>query len=358
MNNINRRTFVKQTGSGLAYLATLGSAYGAEKLASHQKPQKVIEAHIHYTVENLVTCLKMMDAHNIAYMVNQGLFWTNLSYQPKGHRYFLKAQKICNEYRDRFGLLYDLHWSRCKEDPQFFKKAPDLIEEAVEAGALGLKIWKNIGLWETDSRDKLIGVDDPRMFPVWERIEKLGCILSIHVADALGNFQPRDKPSRWDFSDSSKYPARDTIIQQRINIMRRYPKVIVNGCHMAIQGENLKSLSEQLEEFPNFHLDISAFLGVLAENNSPEELRKFFIKYQDRIMFGSDFAMEKHHVWEKHGMEDYIKRMYDQHWNFFQSQTVEKEGKIKVGISLPPNVLKKIYWDNAYKFYRLNRFGV
>ena len=243
------------------------------------------------------------------------------------------------------------------------EKAPDLLERAVEAGALGVKLWKNIGLTERDADGRLIMPDDARLLPIWERAQTLGCVVSVHYADPAHNFMPLDKPHpRWNFADRTKYPAWETIIEQRDNVLRAFPKAKVQGCHMLEQSDDLRALAAKMEEFPNVYLDCSVNYGGLVAASTPDAVRDFFVKYQDRLMYGSDFTVEKHHNWGSNDMAAWVGAMYRQHWQFFQSTgkgpAGPDDGAPLEGIGLGEGVLRKLYWENAYRFYGLQRFGV
>jgi predicted TIM-barrel fold metal-dependent hydrolase len=267
-------------------------------------------------------------------------------------------------YQSRLGAFYDFEWEKARVNPKFFEEAPDMLERTVKAGALGVKIWKDLGLWEKDMDGKLIPVDDPRLFPVWERAEKLGCVVSVHAADFARAFAKKDPPfPKFYFADQSVDPLRDAIFSQRNNLFRKFPKVKFNGCHLLACPEDILALSRNLDEFPNLSVDTSAAFGEFIKQQGAQAVHDFFIKYQDRIMFGSDFSVEEQHAWGAQGMTEWVNSMYEEGWRTLQTWDtgfghISDPKKEEVGIGLPEPVCKKIYWDNAYKFYGLKRLGV
>ena len=90
-----------------------------------------------------------------------------------GDKAFYEIIEAIKPYKNRFGLHYTYDWTLAETDPDFFKKAPDMLEKAVNAGAIALKNLKQLGLEAKDHEGKLIAIDDPRLFPIWERAEKL-----------------------------------------------------------------------------------------------------------------------------------------------------------------------------------------
>jgi predicted TIM-barrel fold metal-dependent hydrolase len=383
MTPISRRQFLCATGAGVAGLAALGCTHTVVSPPAASQPQatdkplsplvppsRVIDAHLHYIAERAETCLQMMQANNIKYFINHGFFWSLRKYRDvpsfhtTGDDYFFRAMDKLRPYKNRLGAFYDFEWEKARTNPRFFEEAPAMLQRAVEAGALGVKIWKDLGLWERDADGKLIAVDDPRLFPVWERAEKLGCIVSIHVADFRQAFAKTDPPHRkFYFADSSIYPTRDAILAQRNNLFRKFPKVKFNGCHFLVCSDDIQALARQLDEFPNVSVDTSAAFGELIKKNGPQAVHDFFVKYQDRIMFGTDFSVEEQHAWGANGLTEYVNSMYEESWRTCQTWDtgfghVTDVKKQDVGIGLPEDVCKKIYWDNAYQFYGLQRLGV
>ena len=266
-----------------------------------------------------------------------------------------------------------------QSDPDFFSKAPDMLEKAVNAGAIALKNLKQLGLEARDHDGKLIAIDDPRLFPIWERAEKLGIPVAFHTGDPVAFFRPwNSENERWDelklhpewsFADSSKYPPLETLFEQVNNVYRKFRNVQFVSVHVGGYSENLKEVGKWLDEIPNLSIDTAARIGELGKHPA-QEGHEFFTKYQDRIMFGTDLAFWNGCDVQGAGpCKDFTleedRKFYDIHWRYFQ--TTDKQfdhptpiqGNWKIdGIGLEPEALNKITGIMPSRVYKLDRFIV
>lgn len=340
---------------------------------------RVIDAHIHVTLAKVKKALEVMDDNCIKYGVIIASISGDDSNQYVGDKAFYEIIDSIKPYKNRLGLHYTFDWSLAETDPDFFRNAPDMLKKAVNAGAIALKNLKQLGLEAKDHEGKLITIDDPRLFPIWEMAEKLDIPVAFHTGDPVAFFEPwNSENERWDelklhpewsFADQNKYPPLDTLFNQVNNVYRKFRNIQFVAVHVGGYSENLKEVGKWLDEIPNLSVDTAARIGELGKHPAAEG-HDFFTKYQDRIMFGTDMAywngcdVQGAGPCKKFTLEE-DRKFYDIHWKYFQ--TVEKQfdhptpiqGKWKIdGIGLDPAVLKKLYWDNAYKFYKLDRFGI
>ena len=331
--------------------------------------RKVIDAHLHVTSETIDRCLRVMDENYIAYGMNIGI----------GGESFEQFAKAYQSHKDRLGMMYRFNWKEWLTDSEYVKKAPDLLESAVAKGAHGVKIWKDLGLTVRDPEGNLVSINDERLYPIWERAEQLGCIVAFHTVDPVAFFEPwNDKNERWEelelhpdwsFADRSIYPARDEVLDQRNKVIKAFPKLKFQCVHVANYSENINAVSDWLDEMPNMYLDLSARFGELGRHD-PEEGRKLFTKHQDRIMFGTDRVFRVDGDVQGAGPKKIFtkeedNKFYDSHWTYLETNQKQFDhptpiqGNWKIdGIGLPQNILKKIYWDNAFDLYNLKNFGV
>jgi len=379
---IYRREFIKKTGMAAALISAAGlTAYGSEKerLNSRITGGKAIDAHIHVSDGKVKRALEVMDDNSIRYGVSIASISGDDPNQYVGDKAFYEIIDAMKPYKNRLGLHYSFDWEPAETDPDFFRKAPDMLEKAVKAGAIGLKNLKQLGLTARDPEGKLLAIDDPRLFPIWERAEKLGIPVAFHTGDPVAFFRPWNSDNeRWDelklhpewsFADQSKYPPLETLFKQVNNVYRKFRNVRFVAVHVAGYSENLREVGKWLDELPNLSIDTAARIGELGKHPASEG-HEFFTKYQDRIMFGTDLAYWNNCDVQGAGPcrnfsleEDH--KFYDIHWRYFQTNDkhfdhpTPIQGNWKIdGIGLQPEVLRKIYWDNAYKFYKLDRFMV
>lgn len=250
------------------------------------------------------------------------------------------------QYPDRFYTFCNVDWSRATE-PGFGEQAAAQLEESVRAGARGLKIFKNLGLRVKDASGKLMLPDDERLAPLWARAGELGVPVLIHVADPPALFEPLDRYNpaylalkrrpEWHFH-GPPYPTFRELIEAGIRLMARHPDTTFITAHTGWYSENLEFVGEQmLDQLPNMYTDFSARIGTLGLQ--PHSARRFFIKYQDRILFGTDMSPSVN-VYRT------FYRFLETWDEGFESSPGRTMSRI-CGISLPDEVLEKVYHKNA-----------
>ena len=264
-----------------------------------------------------------------------------------------KLQKVLDEvvkpYPGRFIVFTQIDWSKI-DDPNFSQLMVKQLDDAVSRGARGLKVLKDLGLEVRDRSGKLVAVDDARLDPIWEECGRLGIPVAIHVTDPEAFFQPVDgsneryeelveNPS-WSFY-GPKFPAKDSILAARDRMFAKHPRTKFIALHVANWPENLDYVSAMLDRLPNVSVEFGAREAELGRQ--PRRAREFFIKYQDRIMFGADFTADEE-MYRNHF------RWLETNDEYFDYFGYPGQGRWKIyGMGLPDEVLEKVYHLNAEK---------
>ena len=267
----------------------------------------------------------------------------------------------------RFIVFTEPWWSKI-EDPNYPKFQADQIEAAHKAGAKGIKVLKILGLYlrEHVKTGKLVAIDDRRFDPMWEAAGALNMPVAMHISDPEAFFLPIDRfNERWeefhahpDWSFHGKdFPSNMELQEARRRVMKRHPKTQFVCLHVA-DSENLAYVGECMDELPNMAVDIAARIGELGRQ--PRASRKFFDKYQDRIVFGTD-AVPKGYETPQQVFEDALYEIYyrfleteDEYFDYAPSR-VPPQGRWRIyGIGLPEDILRKVYRDNAARFLGLS----
>jgi predicted TIM-barrel fold metal-dependent hydrolase len=377
---INRREFIKKTGMGAAAISMAGLT-GCGTSQGNKNPRifggRAIDAHIHVTPVKVKKALEVMDDNGIHYGVIIASISGDDPNQYVGDKAFYEIIDAIKPFKNRLGLHYTYDWNLAATDPEFFAKAPEMLEKAVNAGAISLKNLKQLGLEARDTEGKLIPIDDPRLFPIWEKAEKMGIPVAFHTGDPVAFFQPWEPTNErweelelhpeWSFADSTKYPPLEVLFEQANNVYRKFRNVQFVSVHVGGYSENLKEVGRWLDEIPNLSIDTAARIGELGKHPASEG-HEFFSKYQDRILFGTDLAywngcdVQGAGPCKDFSLEE-NRSFYDIHWRYFQTNDKQFDhptpiqGKWKIdGIGLDQEPLKKIYWDNACRVYKLDRF--
>jgi predicted TIM-barrel fold metal-dependent hydrolase len=312
---------------------------------------------IHFAA-SAADCLAVMDRKNIRTMVNlTGGYGENLQ---------AAIDKLQNAHPGRFVVFTEPAWSKAA-DPGYSKQQADLIQDAHNRGAKGVKILKTLGLYlrENVTSGNLVRIDDPRFDAMWDVAGSLQMPIAIHSADPEAFFLPIDRfNERWEelhaHPDWSFYgrdfPSNHQLQEARRNIMRRHPRTQFVCLHVA-DSENLEYVSECLDSHPNMHVETAARIGELGRQ--PRLAQRFIDKYQDRIMFGTDAVPG--------GIETpqqiFNDKLYEIYYRFLESNDeyfdyapapVPPQGRWRIyGLGLSHQILKKLYSDNAARLLRI-----
>ncbi len=266
-----------------------------------------------------------------------------------------KLQRVIDEmvkpYPGRFIVFTQMDWNKIN-DPNFSQEMVRQLDDAVARGARGLKILKDLGLGVRDKTGKLITVDDPRLDPVWEECGRLGIPVSIHVTDPEAFFRPIDNTNEryeeliehpdWSFY-GPQFPSKESVLEARNRVFAKHPHTMFVALHVANWPENLDYVSSVLDRYPNVMVEFGAREAELGRQ--PRRAREFFLKYQDRIMFGTDNEVTEnmyrnHFRWLETGDE------YFDYWGY------PSQGRWKIyGMELPDGVLEKVYHLNAERLF-------
>lgn len=248
------------------------------------------------------------------------------------------------------------------------KLQAEAIAQAQAAGAKGLKILKTLGLYlrENITTGKLVTIDDPRFDPMWGACGQLGIPVAIHVSDPIAFFTPTDRFNEryeelnahpdWSFYDHD-FPSNAELLGARNRVFARHSQTQFIALHVGNFAEDLENVSQNLDRFPNMSVDIAARIGELGRQ--PRTARRFFDKYQDRILFGTDATPHAHDV----PQQTYGAKLYQIYFRFLQTDDeyfdyaparVPPQGRWRIyGIELPDQILRKVYAENAARLLRV-----
>lgn len=299
-----------------------------------------IDVHSHHSnmsVEVLDGLIKDMDAMNEAIMVNLS--------GGSGKSLKEKIDNINKSYPNRFVVFANVDFEGAT-DMEWGKRAAAQLEQDIKNGAKGLKIFKSLGLRNKDADGKRLAIDDPRLDPIWAKCAEMGVPVLIHAADPAPFWDDMDaKNERW--LELKTHPRRkrtDTdpapfaqIIQEQHNVFKKHPNTKFINAHMGWYANNLAKLGELLDEIPNMNVGISAVIAELGRQ--PQNARAFFIKYQDRVLFGKD-------SWKPEEFPTYF-RVLESNDEYFPYYKKYHAFWAMYGLNLPDEVLKKLYFKNA-----------
>ncbi len=297
--------------------------------------------------------LAVMDRRNIKTLVNlTGGFGAGLIESVK---------KYDAAQPGRFITFTEPAWTRINQ-PRYAQFQADEIGRAHKAGAKGVKILKTLGLYlrQGVTSGPLVKIDDPRFDPMWEACAALKMPVAIHVSDPEAFFLSTDRFNEryeelinhpdWSFHGKD-FPSNQELLEARNRVFARHPKTQFIALHVGNNAENLPLVSESLDRFPHMSVEIAARVGELGRQ--PRAARKFFEKFQDRILFGTDAV--------PHGTETpqqiFGDELYQIYFRFLETEDeyfdyapapVPPQGRWRIyGLGLPEKILLKVYMGNA-----------
>ena len=314
-----------------------------------------IDVHSHHwnmPIMNLDNLIEEMDSLNMKYQIN--LSGSGLAvFSGKQDLMDLNLSKSINNvkknYPERFGVFVNLDLSKIGRK-DFKLNTEKYLLNASKIGATGLKIYKNLGLNLKDGEGNRVKVDDDRLQFIWEKCAELNLPVLIHSGEPIAFFLNIDKYNeRWlhakqrpsSFRPSDKYPSFEIVMSEQYNMFKKNPKTTFINAHMGWYGNNLSKLDQQLIDLPNVYVEFGAVINELGRQ--PVSARKFFIKHQDRILFGKDnYNKEEYYLYFQvlETSDEYIEYFRKRHglWRLY-------------GLNLPDSVLKKVYHQNALKIF-------
>jgi predicted TIM-barrel fold metal-dependent hydrolase len=322
----------------------------------------VVDIHSHFFIRGrhdpafLSQYVTVMDRNNIAVSVSLD--------GTLGRRLDEHLAYLWKDYRDRFAVFANIDWA---EHPMqsvevssntvlaclrtgFAETIVDELRLAKSKGISGLKVFKQMGLEYKDADGNYLLIDDPRWQPIWEACGKLGLPVIVHTADPSAFFEPIDanneryeeleRHPEWSFYKKG-VPSRNTLHEARNRIIERNPKTTFIAAHFGNDAENLEVTAAWLDRYPNLYVEFASRISELGRQ--PYTAKRFFEKYSDRILFGTDGP------WPELRLQRYWRFLEtDDEYFPYSEKEFPPQGFWNIyGIGLSDEILRRIYYENA-----------
>jgi predicted TIM-barrel fold metal-dependent hydrolase len=328
-----------------------------------------IDVHTHIGLEQADQALAIMDAEGIAIALNAsgGAPGSGLERSIEiAERTHGRLRPYCN-----IGL-------RGVEEPDFAESVVAHLEACKEAGAVGLKLFKSLGLGITLADGSLLAVDDPRLDIMFATAGRLGLPVLIHSGDPQAFFRPptpeneryaelRVHPA-WSFHgerpDGVPWPSWETVFAQFERRVARHPETTFVGAHFGNAPEEPRRVGRMLERYPNLVVETGARIPEIGRHD-PDEMHRLFVRHADRILFGTDLAVTSDGLTlgsrgEDPDPPDRVPAFFASHFRYFETRArgfahptpIQGDWTID-GIGLPREVLEKLYYRNALRVFGL-----
>ena len=299
-----------------------------------------IDVHNHQwtmPIQDLDKLVKDMDDLNMSVMVNLSGF--------RGKYLEWSLDNVNEKFSNRFTLFMNLDFEQL-DDEGWPNETLSMMEDAVRLGVRGLKVYKTLGLTETDNEGNRIKVDDPRLDPIWAKCGELGIPVLIHTGEPSAFWLPKDKhnerwlelkqyPSR--YKDPEQNPSFEEIMAEQHHVFKKHPNTKFVAAHLGWFGNDLARLGQLMDEMPNMYTELGAVLAELGRQ--PVTARAWMVKYQDRVLMGKDsYNKEEYYTYFR------VLETNDEYFDYYRKRHAHWK---MYGLALPDSVLKKVYYKNA-----------
>lgn len=272
------------------------------------------------------------------------------------------AKALNEPYPDRLSYITTFSMENF-EDPSWGAEVIRRLQKDFEEGASGVKVWKDIGMTFRDSLDKFIFIDDPLFDPIFDFIISNDKTVIAHIGEPKNCWLPIDSMTvnndkeyfrghpQYHMYLHPDYPSYEKLVASRDNLLARHPDLRLVGAHLGSLEWSVDELAMRLDRFPNFAVDMAARVCHFQVQDR-EKVRDFIIKYQDRLLYATDFIISPKNDFEQR--KAWIENEWREDWKYFASDepmdSPNVDGSFS-GLGLDEDVLRKIYYTNALDWY-------
>ena len=240
----------------------------------------------------------------------------------------------------------------------FARNTVQQLHQEFADGAVAVKIWKNIGMELKTPDGKYVMPDDSAFAPIYREIAAENKTLVAHVAEPSSCWEPPNPDSpdydyykenpEWYMYLHPDHPRKEVILAARDQLLAENPKLRVVGAHLGSMEADVDEIAKRFDRYPNFAVDTAARMEYLMLAPR-EKVRNFLIKYQDRVVYGTDLEFLANET-TPDALKDW-QDTYARDWKFLATdQTLQLRGRQIQGLNLPEPVLRRIYHDNAVRW--------
>ncbi|MEZ6107187.1 MAG: amidohydrolase family protein [Pirellulaceae bacterium] len=322
----------------------------------------IVDVHTHFRIrkwdspDKFAEYLDVMNRRNIAMCVSLD---GQLGPELIAHRDFLEMHAP-----GRFLVFANLDFQGAGEadspetwavnQPGFVNDCVEGLVEAKRLGAAGLKLFKEFGLGYRHADGTLIEIDDPRFDPIWEICGELDLPVLLHTADPAAFFEPIDATNerweelsrrpQWSFH-GEQFPTREVLLAARNRVIGRHPNTRFIGAHVANNAEDLATVADWLDTYPNLYVEFASRIGELGRQ--PYTARRFIEQYHDRVLFGTDGP------WPEERLALYLRFLEtdDEYFPYSEKPFPPQGFWMIYGVHLDEPTLRDIYYRNAARLF-------
>lgn len=351
------------TRSSLARLLVFAASLATPLFAAVPDIRSIEKIDVHaHIFEDLPPLMEFMRTNNIR-AINVCNNGTD-GHLEVMHRIGLEVGK---KYPDVLWLTSTFDLLR-RDEPSYAADVKAHLGRTFDQGAVGVKVWKEIGMEIKKPDGTFILPDDAMFDPIYAYIAERRRVLHAHLAEPIEAWLPLDPKSvsynyykgnpEWHLYNKPEYPSHATLIAARDHILKKHPTLVMVAAHLGSLEHDLDAIADRFERYPNFNIECAARVRFLTRHPA-QKVRDFFLKYQDRILYGVDMSWKPYRTSRPTDAmrKGYILRRQERYvadWAFFAGDgETTYEGQKVEALNLPREVLEKFYHGNARRLYRL-----
>jgi hypothetical protein len=340
-----------------------------ETAAPAPAPIPKVDVHLHVDPASASLALDILGENGV-------VLGLNASGGEPGHG-LETSHELAQRTHGRLLHYCNLRFSRVADDdwPEYVTRT---LDACVALGARGLKIFKSLGLGIVDGSGALVPVDDARLDIVFDGAGQRGLPVLIHSGDPKAFFEPNTPENEryaelgvhpdWSFygtaPNGQPWPSWTALLDQFEARVARHPHTQFLGAHFGNAAEDPDRVARLLARCPNYFIDTAARVPEFGRH-AAKQMREFFVRFQDRVLFGSDLGVSSSGLTlgsggDRPGTRPEAKLFFDRHWAYFETNARHMphptpiQGQWTVdGIGLPRVVLEKLYFRNAVRLFHL-----
>lgn len=291
---------------------------------------------------------------------------------PGGDGHIEEMHRIAFDLAKKHPDLYPVTATfdvRGANEPGYAAKAIAWLDQQFKAGAVGVKIWKEVGMEVKKPDGSFMLPDDPVFDPIYAFLAQRGKPLHAHLAEPIDAWLPLNPDSnhyayysqnpQWHLYGKPGYPSHEALIAARDHILQKHPTLIVVGAHLGSMEHDLDAIAAHLEKYPNFYIDVAARTRNLARHPS-DKVRALFLKYPDRILYGVDMVWKPYlrpqppTEQQRQGHIKSLEVRYRADFDYYAgSGEMTYNGRKTAALALPRPILEKFYHENAERVFKL-----
>ena len=276
------------------------------------------------------------------------------------------ALELKNRFPDRFEYATTFSMEGWEDAETWVENTIAYLEKSFANGAIGVKVWKSIGMTYKDENDNFIMIDHPQFDPVISYIEEQAQPLLGHLGEPKNCWLPLDEMTtnndREYFENNPQYhlylhpenPSYEEIIQATNNRLDKHPNLDYVGIHLGSMEWSIEMMAEHLDRYPRMVLDMAHRIPHLQHHSQQDrdKLRNFFIEYQDQLIYSTDL---QHYIdSDPEEINDLTHSTWIGDWEFFVTdhtmEVWQVDGSFQ-GLKLPREVVDKLYRKNAQRWW-------